>query len=208
MAHERLGICVDCSEAIDATGKRGRVPARCPRCTMKLKIARNTERYRRNPPAPRPRTPSSPRFRTIICVECSRSFEIQIKPGGLPKSCPECKHDRRLRLTRETVQPPEVRLARRLRRYGLSAEQWQDMFEAQRGRCAICEQPPSGVEGRSALLEVDHCHETGEVRALLCQTCNTALGKFRDSPHLLRRAADYVEMHHDLSTISDHEGAF
>lgn len=50
--------------------------------------------------------------------------------------------------------------------------------------CAIC--------GHMGKLDVDHCHRTGFVRGMLCFPCNTALGRFCDSPALLRRAIDYL----------------
>jgi hypothetical protein len=59
------------------------------------------------------------------------------------------------------------------------------MVAAQNDRCLICERPGK--------LVVDHCHATGRVRGLLCNLCNTAIGQLRDSPALLRKAAEYVE---------------
>lgn len=194
---ERVGMCEDCSTSFPASGSRGRVPKRCTGCALRRKVAANLARYRKNPPKRQPRVAREPRFRPICCVECGLDFQVQVKPGGLPKSCDQCKHDRRLRLAREVVRPPEVRLAQRLRRYGLTPAEWQEMVAQQNGCCAICDRPPAGTEGRSAMLEIDHCHATGEVRALLCQSCNNSLGKFQDSPELLRRAADYIEFHRD-----------
>jgi hypothetical protein len=46
------------------------------------------------------------------------------------------------------------------------------------------------VEDR--LLAVDHCHEGGEVRGLLCGRCNMAIGRFEHDPHLLQAAIDYL----------------
>ena len=63
------------------------------------------------------------------------------------------------------------------------------MLEAQGGLCAICEEAPAD--------HVDHDHETGAVRALLCFNCNGGLGQFRDDATVLRAAADYVEHHRD-----------
>ena len=69
---------------------------------------------------------------------------------------------------------------RRLRlKYGITLDQYEDMFEGQGGACFICEALPT--ERRK--LAVDHCHTTGRVRALLCHTCNNHLGiyeKYRD----------------------------
>jgi recombination endonuclease VII len=75
------------------------------------------------------------------------------------------------------------------RRYGISAAEADVMFEAQGGLCAICEEAPAD--------HVDHDHETGAVRALLCFNCNGGLGQFRDDAAVLRAAADYVEHHRD-----------
>lgn len=60
------------------------------------------------------------------------------------------------------------------RKYGITQPQWDAMFEAQGGVCALCKVP--GRAGRHGKLVVDHCHETGKVRGLLCGPCNVAIG--------------------------------
>ena len=72
--------------------------------------------------------------------------------------------------------------------YGISLEQYNIMLEKQKGVCSICYKPEVGKA-----LAVDHCHRTLVVRGLLCQKCNTSLGKMEDSPDRLRRAAAYLE---------------
>lgn len=68
------------------------------------------------------------------------------------------------------------------------------MLVSQNGGCAICGSPETRiVKGTLNSLVVDHNHETGVIRGLLCALCNTALGKFHDDPDLLRRAAEYLE---------------
>lgn len=63
-------------------------------------------------------------------------------------------------------------------RYGITAAQWDALFEAQGSRCGICGSPrPSSRQGWST----DHCHATGAVRGILCAPCNTLLGKVGDS---------------------------
>lgn len=93
--------------------------------------------------------------------------------------------------------------AQRKLKYGISAEQYAEMVARQKGQCAICEAPP-GIKG----LCIDHCHETGAVRALLCGNCNMAIGKLRDDPRIMRAAADYVEAHQTrlLPEGSPHDG--
>jgi len=77
-----------------------------------------------------------------------------------------------------------------LRRYGISQEQFVDLFEAQDGACAICGTSEPG--GRRNTLHIDHCHDTGKVRGLLCNPCNLMLGLAKDNPAALTRAADYL----------------
>jgi hypothetical protein len=73
------------------------------------------------------------------------------------------------------------------RRYGITAEDADAMLAFQDGLCAICRTAPA--------VHVDHDHETGAVRALLCFNCNGGLGQFKDDPYLLQMAAFYVEHH-------------
>jgi hypothetical protein len=75
------------------------------------------------------------------------------------------------------------------RLYGLTPQDVEAMSTRQGGLCAICALPFPDTKRR----HVDHCHTTGRVRGLLCSSCNLALGKFRDDPALLRRAAEYLE---------------
>lgn len=78
-----------------------------------------------------------------------------------------------------------------LKQYGLTAADYQRMFDEQSGACAIC-----GTLAGTRSLCVDHDHETGIVRGLLCIGCNTALGSFKDSIANLRNAVKYLtEIH-------------
>lgn len=78
-----------------------------------------------------------------------------------------------------------------LKQYGLTEDQLSEMFESQGGVCAICGKACDVL----ASLYVDHCHETGDVRGLLCQRCNTALGLLRDDIGVLARAFQYLSAH-------------
>jgi Autographiviridae endonuclease VII len=75
------------------------------------------------------------------------------------------------------------------RHYGISREEYEVMQRNQDYRCAICE----GVQPKLFDLSVDHDHETGRVRGLLCNQCNRSLGLLKDDPKLLRKAASYLE---------------
>ena len=75
------------------------------------------------------------------------------------------------------------------RTYGISPEQWQSMLDAQGGLCALCRKR---VRGRGDRLDVDHCHDTGRVRGLLCRHCNIALGILGDNPEKMERVMRYL----------------
>ena len=74
------------------------------------------------------------------------------------------------------------------RKYGLSLDEYDTLVTAQDNKCCIC--GDSMVPGSMCAKRrcVDHNHTTGEVRGLLCATCNIGLGKFMDSPDLLHKA--------------------
>ena len=83
----------------------------------------------------------------------------------------------------------ELQRARDLKRgYGISVAQYDKMLLLQGGVCAICK----GRNKSKRRLSVDHNHASGEIRGLLCDNCNSGLGRFRDSPEFLRAAAEYL----------------
>jgi hypothetical protein len=118
--------------------------------------------------------------------------------------CKECKAEydkRRLAKRRETEPPKRIvgrpgrpdgpvnRKDRNLRKnYGITLEQYRELEELQDCRCKIC-----GVEASEQnVLHVDHCHNSNEIRGLLCSTCNLGLGMFKDSTTLLSGAIGYL----------------
>lgn len=99
-----------------------------------------------------------------------------------------CKLCNKREVARYALSHPDQMRASKLRyKYGIDSLDYAAMFQGQGGVCALCGSPPSGK-----YLAVDHCHETGRVRGLLCGRCNTGLGHFRDSQEVLLRAAEYV----------------
>lgn len=80
--------------------------------------------------------------------------------------------------------------ARWLRQYGLTVDEFEALLLAQEGRCAICRTDKVPRRGN---WHVDHCHESGRIRGILCHGCNVALGHFKDNADLLRRAAEYLQ---------------
>ena len=86
--------------------------------------------------------------------------------------------------------------------YGLTPAAYDAMLAAQGGVCAICTRPPS-KEGRQKHLHVDHDHDSGRVRALLCGRCNLGIGTFGDSADLLSAAVEYLRRHAVEAVRSD-----
>lgn len=86
--------------------------------------------------------------------------------------------------------------ASNLRRYGITLQDYDRMHAEQQGRCAACGSPPKdGGRGPAGRLHVDHDHDTGAVRGLLCNNCNAALGQVGDSADRLRMLLTYLGRH-------------
>lgn len=78
--------------------------------------------------------------------------------------------------------------------YGLTLEKYEELEKLQNGLCAVCGLSNSQkLYNRSVSLHIDHNHETGKIRGLLCHKCNTALGLANDDPTILRKLVDYLE---------------
>lgn len=73
----------------------------------------------------------------------------------------------------------------RIRKYGITPEQYDEMLEAQGNRCAIC------GNGNKRVMAIDHCHATGKVRGLLCDPCNISLGHI-ERKDFLEKALKYI----------------
>lgn len=85
------------------------------------------------------------------------------------------------------------------RNYNITLSEYDEMHEAQNGKCAICKtEKPRGRGG----FHVDHCHATGKVRSLLCAECNMMLGLAKDNPNILKEAAMYVQNHKPENRIA------
>jgi hypothetical protein len=80
-----------------------------------------------------------------------------------------------------------------LKKYKITVEEYEKRLKEQNGGCAICGTAPT----KERRLCVDHDHETGVIRGLLCYSCNIALGHFQDSRSLLQRAVDYLWGNHE-----------
>lgn len=94
------------------------------------------------------------------------------------------------------IRQVQVRASRLQRELGISVEQFDKMYEKQKGTCAICNLPErTKFNGKPRRLSIDHDHKTGKVRELLCSTCNAALGYVNDNPELLQKMVEYLRRH-------------
>ncbi|QES58727.1 hypothetical protein DEJ51_06325 [Streptomyces venezuelae] len=122
----------------------------------------------------RPSAPEGHKFR-LGCGDEKPHSEWHRKtsaPDGLATRCKACRAVGR-------------RVGHLERSYGMTEADRDEMIGAQGGVCVICQKAPAE--------HVDHDHQTGKVRGVLCFSCNAALGQFKDRPDVIRRAAAYVE---------------
>ena len=122
---------------------------------------------------------------TKRCRDCGETkprsayYKNKTKPDGLQTWCKSC-HDTRMR--RNGLK----------RLYGITEDDYDEMYRAQRGCCWICGVHQSTLKRR---LNVDHDHESGDVRALLCCNCNKGIGLLGDDPKTVQQAANYLRFH-------------
>jgi Autographiviridae endonuclease VII len=102
---------------------------------------------------------------------------------------PECKVCQKARMST----PRMIEKRRRnawlacLRKFSITEDDYNKMFDEQMGLCAICHKPENDIK-----LAVDHDHETGRVRGLLCKRCNMGIGLLGDNPDTLINATLYL----------------
>ena len=154
------------------------------------------------------------------CTKCGRQLPHEsfypraTNPDGLRQPCKECtaRHmkeyrnrpenlERKRRHSRDYYRRPDVRervlaASKRRRRsdylrhkFGITQSDISEMAARQGWRCAICLRPFRETPN------VDHDHATGQIRGLLCNSCNLGLGKFKDDPCSLDRAVEYLVEH-------------
>ena len=103
---------------------------------------------------------------------------------------------------RKTVNKDKRRDYDLQRNYGIDNDTYLQMLLEQNGCCKIC-----GISEKDnkSKLHVDHSHKTGKVRGLLCSRCNTAIGKFKEDPEIIKRAIAYIERWNNATKLSESE---
>lgn len=95
----------------------------------------------------------------------------------------------RAKLSKESAKGRELKY-----KYGISWEKYVLLHDSQGGSCKICKSPIALLSSdQTKTANVDHCHTTGKIRGLLCGDCNRGIGLLKDSPAILRYAAEYLD---------------
>ena len=149
------------------------------------------------------------------CARCKRRKTVEeftrnkANKDGLSSYCRRCNNEHvkaqyRKDPTRAIAAAKAWRAANRDRhnetamrcKYGITRVDFDRMLAAQNGVCAICGQAETRRNKNGVYrLHIDHDHETGRIRALLCHNCNAGVGHFKDDPKLLEAAAAYLRNH-------------
>lgn len=147
-------------------------------------------------------------YRKFKCFDCDEvrfeyCFDTYIDKDGNKTRCRVCagckldKKGRSFNLKQERELRNNLREDTRLRdrdntfpKYKISKEDYMRMFLGQEGRCKICLTHEDSLNKR---LAIDHCHETGEVRGLLCMRCNSALGLLKENINIVDNALTYLK---------------
>lgn len=135
------------------------------------------------------------------CTKCGETKQLEDfyqQPDckdGRQGSCKACDNVRTKAW--KAAHPESERATNRKRylrvTYGITPEQYDDLLEAQRGRCACCGTDEPGGRRRNT-FHVDHDHKTGRVRGLLCHSCNIGIGALGDTLEGVERAAAYLRL--------------
>lgn len=123
------------------------------------------------------------------CKHCNNDFEvlmIKVRAGkGL--FCSQKCHQEYRKLHKQDEKQLAI-FHQKKHKYGLEKNEYLRLFQKQNNACAIC-----GTSFNDVRACVDHSHEDGKVRGLLCDNCNRGLGAFKDNIQLLLKAMDYIE---------------
>jgi len=129
------------------------------------------------------------------CPKCGDTFnKDDAPPSQRSKSSYYCKSCRKVMRkesywknvdSERSYSRTNQRKLRLVRVYNITEDDYANLYGDQSGKCAIC-------ENSNVRLVIDHNHDTGKVRQLLCDNCNRGIGLLKDNPEILQKAADYL----------------
>ncbi len=158
-----LITCRDCGAEVEAVGKNKRY---CDPC----KVIRNRISSSKQPSRYVPVGGTKP----LTCERCKGTY---FSPNNRGRFCPPCRKEHG-----EAYRSAWARA----KKYGITADEYLALVEKQDGKCGIC-------RVNDPDLVVDHCHNSGQIRGLLCNRCNRAIGLLGDTYESLQAAADYLK---------------
>lgn len=142
---------------------------------------------------------------TKVCGKCKEEKPLaefhksKRHKQGVKNECANCTNSylRRHYQINKELYNNKSREGHYLRRYGLTYFDYLSMCESVGSCCQICSKElqvagPGIGKGCMDICVVDHCHSTGKIRGILCQTCNRGLGLFKDNSKVLQKASDYI----------------
>lgn len=191
-----------CSSACQVANNRAE--SKQKRKAVRIPVARKT-----CPSCEATYTPAAPaqKWCSLKCGSRSRQREYQgLKgPQSITRSCAYCGEgfssaDGRVYYCGDECARTAKSLRESYRRYGITMEEYRALWLRQGGKCAICKKPERTQRNR--LLTIDHDHQTGHIRGLLCSQCNRAIGLLQDDPKVIQAAALYVRNGRQITLIT------
>lgn len=140
----------------------------------------------------------------MYCTKCEQEKdknEFRIRETlkrGYQSWCKSCENDLnksnyipKPKRNREPYDPLKA-LKRMLKyRYNLTYDEYKDIYNNQKGKCAIC--GTEKILGTKKGLLVDHDHNTNKIRGLLCTDCNSGIGKLKENIQILQNSITYLQ---------------
>jgi len=135
------------------------------------------------------------------CSDCHRAKNKESRKRLQNTPCSVCKTEPRIKNKTICSGCHRARMAKS--RYGVTEEQYKELYTDP--ACACCGRTPEEIGGEKP-MHIDHCHEGGQVRALLCRYCNVALGMLYEDITRVRQLGSYILKHkYDVVTTQEHK---
>ena len=132
---------------------------------------------------------------TKVCSECGMEKDIDefyIRNKNKPYRHSKCKVCVRARV--KSQRDPIRAMDKWYRwKYGITLQEYNEMSTLQNHQCSICGKKMDVDGTQDKRLHVDHCHDTGKVRGLICKCCNVGLGEMKHDPQILLSAVEYLK---------------